>query len=392
MISTIGEFPTETLILHKPCGDIYEVKCLVDSSKVHCDDTSVPIEQDDYFERKLPNGIIEYYKVIDPGFYKGMLGIPDHYQTKVERISGPVLYEKQCDKKRPHMIFISHSSKDKEYTDAFVNLLFDMGLNEDDIVCSSYTGLGVPLGESIYKWLVEKFQKYDLHVLYFLSSNYYKSVACLNEMGAAWAMKQKWDGVLLPGFSFQEITGCIDSTQIIIQLNDDTDELKHRLGELKDDVVNEFELRPISPTRWEKIRDKFIATIQKIPSAIGRQQEADNLQPSVIHKADMTIYAWVMLMYAAASDGEIIVVSSLSGTSYQAGNYSMERSQNPRELAVWGDAVNQLQAKNYIKEVSTNTIYQVTHQGYTVADIFIKQNKVDTSKKPADILMEFSEG
>ena len=106
----------------------------------------------------------------------------------------------------------------------------------------------------------------------------------------------------------------------------------------------------------------------------------------------MTIYAWVMLMYAAASDGEIIVVSSLSGTSYQAGNYSMERSQNPRELAVWGDAVNQLQAKNYIKEVSTNTIYQVTHQGYTVADIFIKQNKVDTSKKPADILMEFSEG
>ena len=90
-----------------------------------------------------------------------------------------------------------------------MDLLFDIGLNEDDIVCSSYPGLGVPLRASVYEWLVKKFQKYDLHVFYFLSHNYYKSAASLNEMGAAWALKQKWDGILLPGFSFTEIASYI---------------------------------------------------------------------------------------------------------------------------------------------------------------------------------------
>ena len=167
-------------------------------------------------------------------------------------------------KARQKIIFISHSSKDKEYTRAFVNLLFDIGLNEEDIVCSSCPEVGIPLRENVYDWLVEKFQKHDLHVFYFLSHNYYQSVASLNEMGAAWAMKQKWDGILLPGFSFSDITGCIDSAQIGIKLDGEVDELKHRLGELKDDIVKEFGISPVSATRWERIRDSFISTIQGI--------------------------------------------------------------------------------------------------------------------------------
>ena len=83
-------------------------------------------------------------------------------------------------------------------------------------------------------------------------------------MGAAWAMKQKWDGILLPGFEFAEIAGCIDSTQVGIKLDGDAEELKHRLCELKDDIVDEFGLRKLNATRWEKIRDEFIDKIGKI--------------------------------------------------------------------------------------------------------------------------------
>jgi hypothetical protein len=55
-------------------------------------------------------------------------------------------------------IFISHSSKDKEYTKAFVDLLFAIGLNEDDIVCSSYPGVGIDLHffKSLPTWCLEK--------------------------------------------------------------------------------------------------------------------------------------------------------------------------------------------------------------------------------------------
>ena len=118
--------------------------------------------------------------------------------------------------------------------------------------------------DQLYDWLAERFNEYDLHVVFLLSHNYYQSPASLNEMGAAWVMKKKWDGILLPGFSLSDILGCIDSSHIVMILDGDLDELKHRLFELKDDVINEFGLRDVSSTRWERIRDSFISEISVI--------------------------------------------------------------------------------------------------------------------------------
>lgn len=142
-----------------------------------------------------------------------------------------------------------------------MDFLFAIGLNEDEIVCSSCPGVGIPLGEWVYEWLVEKFQEFDLHIVYFLSRNYYESAASLNEMGAAWAMKRRWHAVLLPGFGFEDIRGCIDATRIGIKLDGERQELNHRLYELKEELTDEFGLRRIGVTRWEKIRDSFVETI-----------------------------------------------------------------------------------------------------------------------------------
>lgn len=118
------------------------------------------------------------------------------------------------------IIFISHATTDKKYVKSFVELLENLGLNEDEIICSSVLPYCIPLNGKVYEWLIDKFQNYDLHVFFMLSHNYYESPACLNEMGAAWAMKQKWTGILLPQFDFADIRGCIDSTQISIKLDD----------------------------------------------------------------------------------------------------------------------------------------------------------------------------
>lgn len=391
MRSILTNIPTEKLILHKPSGDIFEVAGLVDSSTIFSDDVTIPIEINDYFERTLPNGVVEYYKVIDAGFYKGMHGIPDNYQTKVQLIQSPIVYSSE-NNNREKMIFISHSSKDKEYTKAFVDLLFAIGLNDEDIVCSSYPGLGVPLGNSIYEWLVAKFQECDLHVFYFLSHNYYKSAASLNEMGAAWAMKQRWDSILLPGFNYSDISGCLDTTQIGIKLDGDIDELKHRLGELKDRIVNEFALRPISATRWEKMRDNFIKVIKHIIPDVSDDMIPDVMSSFANSENPISVYACIMLMYAAAHYGKIMVVHSINGTSYQAGNTPMERSQHPRELAIWDDAVSYLIANGYIKRADTKGVfYQVTTAGYKVADSFKQDNELDINMSPSEILMEFGE-
>lgn len=163
------------------------------------------------------------------------------------------------------MIFISHSTKDKEYIKVFVELLETLGIREEEIVCSSIPPYCVPLRGKVFEWLVEKFQNCKLHVIYMLSHNYYNSPASLNEMGAAWAMKQEWSAILLPGFGFKEIAGCIDSTQIGIKLDDpDVATLKYRLGELKDLLVKEFDLRSMSSALWERKRDDFLDKIADI--------------------------------------------------------------------------------------------------------------------------------
>lgn len=47
-----------------------------------------------------------------------------------------------------------------------------------------------------------------------------------------------------------------------------------------------------------------------------------------------------------------MVLSTLVDTFYQAGEYNMERSQDPCELAVWDDTVSQLLMNGYIKRIS----------------------------------------
>lgn len=61
-------------------------------------------------------------------------------------------------------IFISHSSKDIRYVECIVALLDDMGLDQDNVFCSSLPGYGIPLDRNVFGYLREQFQLFDLHV------------------------------------------------------------------------------------------------------------------------------------------------------------------------------------------------------------------------------------
>ena len=379
----------ETIILKKTNGEKIEIAALVQPDLIFVEDETANIEEDDVFVRTLPNGNREYYQVIDRGYYDRMGGMKAHYQVKVRKIKNlpdHVGIEKQ------RLVFISHSTADKAFTKAFVDMLDGIGLDDEQIVCSSYPGLGIPLDENIYDWLVGRFQKYDLHVFFFLSHNYYRSAASLNEMGAAWAMKQKWTGILLPEFGFDEIEGCIDPRQISIKLDGEKEELKHRLGELKDALIKEFDLKPISGTKWERVRDQFLNSVDNIEVV---EEEAEQYVPTPIINSDrssISVHACIMLMYAAVDDGHIMVIPSMASTDYIAGKVTLQRNQTGRELAVWDDAVSQLYGKGYIKLVGRkDKIYQVTKDGYDLSDAFIKDNQLDPRKTPNEILAEFGE-
>lgn len=168
--------------------------------------------------------------------------------------------EEQVNSVKPKKIFISHSTEDKEYVQALVELLEDIGINEEQLFCSSLREYGVKIGEDIYDRLKREFTSYDLWVFFILSDNYYRSAACLNEMGAAWVLQKDYLSVLLPEFNFSDVKGAINPKKIGIKLNDI--QIDSVLNDLKDKICDIFGCT-ISQNRWERVRRAFLNKVIK---------------------------------------------------------------------------------------------------------------------------------
>lgn len=187
--------------------------------------------------------------------------IDKYYPAEINRTQNDNDKEEQEMPQKSPKVFISHSSQDKDYVSCIVDFLEDIGLTQEQLFCSSIPGYGIPLDEDIYDYLKQQFQEHNLHVILVLSDNYYQSVACMNEMGAAWILQNKYTTILLPGFEFKEIKGAINPRKIGLKLDGDLTEVKEKLGQLKDALAQEFGLASIPDVRWERKRDTFISAI-----------------------------------------------------------------------------------------------------------------------------------
>lgn len=289
--------------------------------------------------------------------------------------------------KKQKKIFISHASSDKQFVELFVNLMEDIGLSEDQIVCSSIPGYGIPLGKDIYEWLSEQFQNFDLHIVFILSSNYYQSVACLNEMGATWVLKQRYDTILLPNFDFPQIKGAINPQQIGIKIDSERNELNQRLNELKDNLLNEFELQTLSAAKWERHRNEFVDKVTSISYKLCNNK-IDNSSESV---NSISKDAAVLLVYAANDKtGRIIMLNSLSGLSVYVGKWNFINTKGgAREEAKWNSVIDELVCHGLIEDSSyKHQFFVVTNNGYKMADELKEELKIDFDNSPNKYLIE----
>jgi len=118
-------------------------------------------------------------------------------------------------------IFISHSSKNANYGQAIVDLLVAVGVNSEQIIFTSNDAFGIPTGQNIFNWLKARITEKP-HVIYLLSSEYFSSVACLNEMGAAWVVENEHTIIFTPEFNasspeFQ--SGALDPREMGFKIN-----------------------------------------------------------------------------------------------------------------------------------------------------------------------------
>lgn len=159
-------------------------------------------------------------------------------------------------------LFISHSSEDKDAVKAIVDFLEDMCVPKEKIFCSSIPEYGIPLGKDIFEYIKQQFVEFELHVIYILSSNYYNSPACLNEMGAAWVLQEKYTTFLLPGFQPIEIKGAINAAKMSIKLDECEDDLSYRLDELAKELRLEFALPDMERRKFMRYVSSLIERLK----------------------------------------------------------------------------------------------------------------------------------
>ncbi|UVM06811.1 hypothetical protein [Pseudomonas laurylsulfatiphila] len=87
---SFADFMTDTITVRKSTGEVIEnLKASVQSSEIFLDRSDVLIEPKDLIERKMSNGGMETFDVIDPGFHEAFHGINAHYQMKVKKLGLP---------------------------------------------------------------------------------------------------------------------------------------------------------------------------------------------------------------------------------------------------------------------------------------------------------------
>lgn len=267
------------------------------------------------------------------------------------------------DMKKKPLIFISHSSKNKDQVAKIADLLRSINLSpRRDIFCSSLPGYGIPNGANIFDFLRERFLNYDLHIIFVHSPEYYESPVSLNEMGAAWVLRANATSLLLPSFDFSGMKGVIGSECIAIKLDGDRSEVKDRLNQLRRELESEFDISDNEDIIWEEARDKFISEINGDVSA---QNENTSAAPALITEEMKQLLRKV----AAVPEGRILIKFDFeSGTYIQIGSEVVAKEYpDRREYAVWEEALNTCIQAKYIERKS-EAICVITNAGYKVVE------------------------
>lgn len=176
-------------------------------------------------------------------------------------------------------IFISHSSADKAYGDAVVALLLQTGLSTNQILYSSHPECGVPIGKNIYDYLRETIHD-GSYMIYLLSDQYYDSIACMNEMGAAWMWQNDFLLLATPEFDYNNDKfqkGAADPRNLAVSM-DNMIQMRQFIMHIKEIFITD-----VDSIQIEASLRKYFETLNKIENQKkAEKQEKEKAKPSVV--------------------------------------------------------------------------------------------------------------
>ena len=155
-------------------------------------------------------------------------------------------------------IFISHSSKDIELIEEFVDHILQLGINivPKDISCTSIEDMNIENGKDIRKYINDNILSSDFSLL-MISDNYKNSEICLNEMGAVWINKNNVRYYLLPQTSFDNIGWLCNVNEAEYISN------RIALDKMHEELINYYDMED-NIDSWSRQRETFIKHIENL--------------------------------------------------------------------------------------------------------------------------------
>lgn len=191
--------------------------------------------------------------------YKSLYSI---YNLLMNGVTKQEIVKTATNGKKTPLVFISHSSKDKDFVDALVNLLDDMGFTKETLFCSSVREYGIPLSGDIFETIRGLFHEHDLYVIFIHSPRFYGSAVSLNEMGAAWVLKTDFCSFLTNDMKYEKMKGVVNDAKISIKV--DENGAKELLNDLYKHLAAVFSLQEMDMNKWERKRDQFLQVVRSL--------------------------------------------------------------------------------------------------------------------------------
>lgn len=201
-------------------------------------------------------------------------------------------------------VFISHSSKDVKLVKEFVDkiLLLGIGLQEEDVFCTSIEGLNIKNGEDIREHIKKNILTSNYSFL-MISDNYKRSEICLNEMGAVWFGDNKVRYYLLPNTGFDKIGWLCDTKQA------EKIDSPITLDGIRKELVESYNL--VEKQSWSRYRQDFVDSVV----SVSKDEMEDKVRHSVNEASSENIsdrIVELLMSKKSLSTAEIAVAMKIS--------------------------------------------------------------------------------
>lgn len=157
-------------------------------------------------------------------------------------------------------IFISHSSKDKEIIQAFMDeiLIGALGIKITDIFCTTTDGTKIKSGNDWRNDIKEHLVGSKITFL-IITPNYKESEICLNEMGAAWVLSGRTIPLIVEPVNYESV-GLLQEVKQVEKIQDGGS-----LDRIKDILQEDLGIphQEIPSDWWSTKKDRFLEKIKK---------------------------------------------------------------------------------------------------------------------------------